>query len=257
MARRSRAAPSSSRRRSPSSWALPPELLAPLTYRGQKQPGLFLSKTDAEKKEFLTTLLDLGKFEAAVEASQAKVKNLEQAGPHRGLRRPGDPEEDRRLPGERQPQDHPRGHAQAAARRGPGDAGEHPPAGPDPQGPGPQCGGPCRGRCRAVQGRRPGEPRRPSAAHQRAARPGPRPVGHRLLQAPGAGCGPQGGPGVPRGRAGRGPEAVPGPASARRQHPRSARPHREEARHQAGHREEDGPAPRGDREAQPEHLRPL
>ncbi len=57
---------------------LPPELLAALTYRGQKQPGLFLSKTDSEKKEFLTTLLDLGKFETAVEQSQNKVKGLEQ-----------------------------------------------------------------------------------------------------------------------------------------------------------------------------------
>jgi DNA repair exonuclease SbcCD ATPase subunit len=56
---------------------LPPELLAALTYRGQKEPGLFLSKTDAEKKEFLTMLLDLGKFEDAVEASQAKAKEYE------------------------------------------------------------------------------------------------------------------------------------------------------------------------------------
>jgi DNA repair exonuclease SbcCD ATPase subunit len=56
---------------------LPPELLAALTYRGQKQPGLFLSKTDAQKKEFLTTLLDLGKFEEQVERSTATVKTLE------------------------------------------------------------------------------------------------------------------------------------------------------------------------------------
>lgn len=53
------------------------ELLAALTYRGQKQPGLFLSKTDSEKKEFLTTLLDLSKFEVAIEKSQAKTKMLE------------------------------------------------------------------------------------------------------------------------------------------------------------------------------------
>lgn len=56
---------------------LPPDLLAALTYRGQKQPGLFLSKTDSEKKEFLTLLLDLGKFEAAVEASAKKASALE------------------------------------------------------------------------------------------------------------------------------------------------------------------------------------
>lgn len=56
---------------------LAPDLLAALTYRGQKQPGLFLSKTDAEKKEFLTVLLDLGRFELEVEGSQAKAKVLE------------------------------------------------------------------------------------------------------------------------------------------------------------------------------------
>lgn len=56
---------------------LPSDLLAALTYRAQKAPGLFLSKTDSEKKEFLTQLLDLGRFEAAVETSQAKAKSLE------------------------------------------------------------------------------------------------------------------------------------------------------------------------------------
>lgn len=56
---------------------LNPEMLAALTYRGQKQPGLFLSKTDAEKKEFLTQLLDLGKFEDAVEDSQTRVRMYE------------------------------------------------------------------------------------------------------------------------------------------------------------------------------------
>lgn len=56
---------------------LAPELLAALTYRGQKQPGLFLSKTDSEKKEFLTTLLGLGQFEDAIEASQVQVRNQE------------------------------------------------------------------------------------------------------------------------------------------------------------------------------------
>lgn len=53
---------------------LTPELLAALTYRGQKQPGLFLSKTDAEKKEFLTELLDLKKFEVQAEETVAKIK---------------------------------------------------------------------------------------------------------------------------------------------------------------------------------------
>jgi DNA repair exonuclease SbcCD ATPase subunit len=53
------------------------ELLSALTYRGQKQPGLFLSKTDSEKKEFLTILLDLLKFESQVEKSQERAKLLE------------------------------------------------------------------------------------------------------------------------------------------------------------------------------------
>lgn len=58
---------------------LVPELLAALTYRGQKQPGLFLSKTDSEKKEFLTVLLNLGRFELAVEESQGKATLLQRA----------------------------------------------------------------------------------------------------------------------------------------------------------------------------------
>jgi DNA repair exonuclease SbcCD ATPase subunit len=53
------------------------DLLAALTYRGQKQPGLFLSKTDSEKKEFLTVLLGLNRFETAIEESQKKSKVLD------------------------------------------------------------------------------------------------------------------------------------------------------------------------------------
>lgn len=53
------------------------EMRAALTYRGQKQPGLFLSKTDAEKKEFLTALLDLGRFEVQVEKSQERARKLD------------------------------------------------------------------------------------------------------------------------------------------------------------------------------------
>lgn len=56
---------------------LTPELLQPLTYRAQKQPGLFLSKTDAQKKEFLTSLLGLEKFERAFELSQESVRELD------------------------------------------------------------------------------------------------------------------------------------------------------------------------------------
>lgn len=53
------------------------ELLSALTYRPQKTPGLFLSKTNAEMQDFLTTLLSLGKYEKAIEASQEQVKALE------------------------------------------------------------------------------------------------------------------------------------------------------------------------------------
>jgi len=53
------------------------ELLAALTYRPQKTAGLFLSKTNNEMQDFLTTLLDLGKYEKAIEASQDQVKELQ------------------------------------------------------------------------------------------------------------------------------------------------------------------------------------
>jgi DNA repair exonuclease SbcCD ATPase subunit len=48
-----------------------------LCYRGQKTPGLFLSMTDSAKKQFLTQLLGLEKFEAAVEKSLANIGALE------------------------------------------------------------------------------------------------------------------------------------------------------------------------------------
>ena len=53
------------------------ELLSALTYRPQKTPGLFLSKTNSEMQDFLTTLLDLGKYEKAIEASQEQAKELQ------------------------------------------------------------------------------------------------------------------------------------------------------------------------------------
>lgn len=52
------------------------EMVMALTYRGQKKPGLFLSKTDSQKKEFLTRLLGLDKFETTMEETTAKVKEL-------------------------------------------------------------------------------------------------------------------------------------------------------------------------------------
>jgi DNA repair exonuclease SbcCD ATPase subunit len=54
-----------------------PDFLKVLTYRGQKTPGLFLSMTDSGKKQFLTQLLGLGKFETAVEKSLANIGALE------------------------------------------------------------------------------------------------------------------------------------------------------------------------------------
>lgn len=60
------------------SFGLTSELLKALTYRQQKQPGLFLSKTDSEKKEFLTTLLGLEKFEYQYEKSKIIAKELQE-----------------------------------------------------------------------------------------------------------------------------------------------------------------------------------
>lgn len=53
------------------------DMVMALTYRGQKKPGLFLSKTDSEKKEFLTRLLGLDKFEKAIEDGKSRVSALE------------------------------------------------------------------------------------------------------------------------------------------------------------------------------------
>jgi DNA repair exonuclease SbcCD ATPase subunit len=56
---------------------IPIEYLKLLTYRPQREPGLFLSKTDIEKKELLTTLLHLDKAEIEIEATQKKISSLE------------------------------------------------------------------------------------------------------------------------------------------------------------------------------------
>jgi len=55
---------------------LSPEVRQALTYRGQKSPGLFLSKTNAEKTDFLIPLLDLVRFEKAQEVGDLKTKAL-------------------------------------------------------------------------------------------------------------------------------------------------------------------------------------
>lgn len=54
------------------------EMVQALTYRGQRQPGLFLSKTDSEKKSFLTKVIGLEPVEAEVKESAKKVTALEQ-----------------------------------------------------------------------------------------------------------------------------------------------------------------------------------
>jgi DNA repair exonuclease SbcCD ATPase subunit len=48
-----------------------------LTYRGQRQPGSFLSNTDSKKKEFLMQILGLDKFENALEVGAKNVTRLE------------------------------------------------------------------------------------------------------------------------------------------------------------------------------------
>lgn len=52
---------------------LPPDLRRALTYRGQRQPGLFLSMTDGEKKDFLTQVLDLKKYEKQIDVAEVSA----------------------------------------------------------------------------------------------------------------------------------------------------------------------------------------
>lgn len=52
------------------------DILGPLTYRPQDQPGLFLSLDDSKKKEFLTQILGLTSFEDAIEVSEKAEKTL-------------------------------------------------------------------------------------------------------------------------------------------------------------------------------------
>jgi DNA repair exonuclease SbcCD ATPase subunit len=54
-----------------------PEMLQALTYRGQRQPGLFLSKDNSDKNEFLTKILRLFRFEEEERKCDATVKDLE------------------------------------------------------------------------------------------------------------------------------------------------------------------------------------
>lgn len=54
------------------------EVRQALTYRSQRSPGLFISKTNAEKGDFLVPLLDLIRFEKAQDIGDKKVKELDE-----------------------------------------------------------------------------------------------------------------------------------------------------------------------------------
>lgn len=56
---------------------LTPDMLSVLTYREQRTKGFFLQKTDSEKKEYLTKVLGLEKFELASEKASEALKLLE------------------------------------------------------------------------------------------------------------------------------------------------------------------------------------
>ncbi len=62
----------------PSAIGLKPEMLKALTYRPQGKPGLFLDKTDSEKKAFLTELLGLQEYESEVERVMKVISGLEE-----------------------------------------------------------------------------------------------------------------------------------------------------------------------------------
>jgi len=54
-----------------------PELVKTLTYRPQRQKGFFLSNTDAENKEFLTQVLNLGQIEDGSTAFSTELASLQ------------------------------------------------------------------------------------------------------------------------------------------------------------------------------------
>jgi DNA repair exonuclease SbcCD ATPase subunit len=54
------------------------EMIGALSYRGQRQPGLFLNKGDSDKKAFLTKVLGLDIIESQVKESAKKITALEQ-----------------------------------------------------------------------------------------------------------------------------------------------------------------------------------
>ncbi len=54
-----------------------PELVKSLTYRPQRERGVFLTNTDSKNKEFLTKVLDLSEVESAVDSFNSEVKSLQ------------------------------------------------------------------------------------------------------------------------------------------------------------------------------------
>ena len=54
-----------------------PRMLKALTYRPQRQLGLFLGMTDSDKKTFLTSLLKLGPIEEEIDRTQKLITSLE------------------------------------------------------------------------------------------------------------------------------------------------------------------------------------
>jgi DNA repair exonuclease SbcCD ATPase subunit len=60
-----------------------PEMLQALTYRQQKTPGRFLSMKDSQKKEFLSDLLNLERFETAAEEAGKEANAIDTEEPLR------------------------------------------------------------------------------------------------------------------------------------------------------------------------------
>jgi DNA repair exonuclease SbcCD ATPase subunit len=52
---------------------IPVDIIEALTYRRQRRGGFFLSKSNADKQEFLTVVLDLKKLEAAIKTTQTRI----------------------------------------------------------------------------------------------------------------------------------------------------------------------------------------
>lgn len=58
-------------------FGMAPDLISALTYRPQDELGVFLSKDDAEKKEFLAKVLGLNNIESAIDEAEERRKKLQ------------------------------------------------------------------------------------------------------------------------------------------------------------------------------------